>query len=87
MEYKIFKITYNDGNWHSGDLPHFYYIASDEKEVESNSKRYSEFKERQQAFGGDIWVHEVSGVEFPYEWENLKDFIVKITAIPKEIKQ
>ena len=33
MEYKIFRVTYNDGGWHSGDLPHFYYIAQNEEEV------------------------------------------------------
>ena len=86
MEYKIFRITYNDGGWHNGDLPHFFYIAYNEEEVKSNSKNYADFKERQDAFGGDIWMHEVKGVEFPSEWENLKDFNVSITAIPKEIR-
>ena len=86
MEYKIFRITYNDGGWHSGDLPHFFYIAHNEEEVKSNSKNYADFKERQDAFGGDIWMHEVKGVEFPSEWENLKDFNVSITAIPREVK-
>lgn len=86
MEYKIFRITYNDGGWHSGDLPHFFYIAHNEEEVKANSKNYAEFKERQDSFGGDILMHEVKGVEFPSEWENLKDFNVSITAIPKEVK-
>lgn len=86
MEYKIFKITYNDGGWHSGDLPHFYYIAHNEDEVRANSKNYAEFMERQNAFGGDIWMHEVKGVDFPSEWENLNDFTVTITATAKEIK-
>ena len=83
MEYKIFKITYNDGGWHSGDLPHFYYIARTEEEVFSNSKNYIDFKERREVYGGDIWVHEVKGVDFPSEWENLNAFNVAITAIPK----
>lgn len=86
MEYKIFRVSYNDGGWHSGDLPHFYYIARDEEEVRANSKNYAEFKERQEAFGGDIWMHEFKGVDFPSEWENLKDFNVEIHATPKEIK-
>lgn len=81
MEYKIFRITYNDGGWHSGALPHFFYIAHNEEEVEANSKRYADFKERQNYFDGDIWIHEVKGVEFPFEWENLKDFNVSITAV------
>lgn len=86
MEYKIFKVTYNDGGWHSGDLPHFFYIAHNEEEVKTNSKRYADFKERQNYSDGDIWIHEVKGVDFPSEWENLKDFNVSITAIPKEVK-
>lgn len=86
MEYKIFKITYNDGGWHSGDLPHFYYIAHNEEEVYANSKNYAEFKERQNTFGGDIWMYEVTGVDFPCEWENLKDFTVTIHATPKETR-
>lgn len=86
MEYKIFRITYNDGGWHSGDLPHFFYIAHNEEEVRANSKHYAEFKTRQDTFGGDIWIHEVEEVEFPFEWENLDDFDVKITAAPKEDK-
>lgn len=86
MEYKIFRVTYNDGGWHSGDLPHFYYIAHNEDEVRANSKNYAEFKERQEAYGGDIWMHEVKGVDFPSEWENLKDFNVATHATPKEIR-
>lgn len=85
MEYKIFRVTYNDGGWHSGDLPHFYYIAQNEEEVKANSKRYADFKERQKYSEGDIWISEVKGVEFPSEWENLKDFNVAITATAKEI--
>ena len=85
MEYKIFKITYNDGGWHSGDLPHFYYIAHNEDEVRTNSKKYTEFKNRREAFGGDIWLYEVNGVEFPSEWENLKDFNVVVQATSKEV--
>ena len=86
MEYKIFRVTYNDGGWHSGDLPHFFYIAHNKEEVKANSKRYADFKIKQEESRGDIWIHEIKGVEFPFEWENLKDFDVSITAIPKEIK-
>jgi hypothetical protein len=83
MEYKIFRITYNDGCWHSGDLPHFYYIAHNEDEVRANSKNYADFEERQKNFGGDIWLHEINGVEFPSEWENLEDFNISLCATPK----
>lgn len=86
MDYKIFKITYNDGGWHSGDLPHFFYIAHSEKEVRANSKRYADLKEKQEAFGGDIWISEFNGIVFPSDWENLKDFNVSIQANPKEIR-
>lgn len=85
MEYKIFRITYNDGGWHSGDLPHFYYIARNKEEIRINSKRYADFKERQNYSNGDIWISEVEGVVFPSEYENLNDFNVSITVIPKEV--
>ena len=84
MEYKIFKVTYNDGGWHSGELPHFYYIARDEEEVRANSKKYLDFKERQDAFGGDIWLYEVNGFDYMRDWENLKDFTVNIQIAIKE---
>ena len=84
MEYKIFKVTYNDGGWHSGELPHFYYIASDEEEVRANSKKYLDFKERQAAFGGDIWLYEVNGFGYMHDWENFKDFTVNIQIAIKE---
>lgn len=84
MEYKIFKVTYNDGGWHSGELPYFYYIAYDEEEVRANSKKYLEFKERQDAFGGDIWLDEVNGLGYTHDWENLKDFNVIIQVALKE---
>lgn len=86
MEYKFFRITYNDGDWHCGDLPHFFYIAHNEEEIHTNSKKYAEFKEMQEAFGGDIWISEVNGgIDRPSDWENLKDFNVVIRAIPKEM--
>jgi hypothetical protein len=55
--YKIFKITYNSGGWHSGDLPHFFYIAKSEAEIVANSKKYQEYLEWQKCGNGDIWVH------------------------------
>ena len=87
MEYKIFKVTYNDGGWHSGELPYFYYIAHDEEEVRANSKKYLEFEERQEAFGGNIWLYEVSGLGYQHDWENLKDFNITIQVAKREIKQ
>ena len=86
MEYKIFRVTYNDGGWHSGDLPHFFYIAKNKEELVANSKQYAEFLERKRYSNGDIWITEFRGVDFPSEWENLKDFNMTITAVPKEIK-
>ena len=77
--YKIFKITYNDGGWHSGDLPHAYYIAKNEEEVIANSKQYAKFLEYKERSRGDIWIHEVNGPESTYDWENLKDFEMSIT--------
>ena len=74
MEYKIFKVVYNDGGWHTGELPHFYYIAKSEEELVINSVRYAEFIERKKLKGGDIWIFDFNGIDYPAEWENLKDF-------------
>lgn len=52
--YKIFEITYNDGGWHSGDLPHFFYIAKNKEDVVANSKEYQKYLERQKNMGGNI---------------------------------
>lgn len=74
--YKVFEVTYNDGGWHSGPLPHFFYIAKSKEEVVSQSKKYKEFIERQQQFGGDIWICEVSGIVDTFYFENLDDFVI-----------
>lgn len=78
--WKIFKVTYNDGGWHCGDLPHFFYIARSEEEVIANSKRYAEFIERKELRGGYIWIIEFDGINYPAEWENLKDFEIYLSA-------
>ena len=80
MEWKVFKVVYNHGRWHSGELPHFYYIARSEEEVIANSTSYAHFIERQESIGGDIWIHEFDGIDYPSEWENLKDFDVCLTV-------
>lgn len=82
--YKIFKITYNDGGWHSGDLPHFFYIAESEEEVIANSKEYQKFLERKKISGGDIWLHEVSGLVPNYDFENLDAFDISISLKKKD---
>ena len=83
MGYKIFKVTYNDGEWHSGDLPHFYYIAKSKEEIMVNSKKYAEFLQRQEKFGGDLWICEFNGIQSTFEWENLDDFDVTMLASKK----
>ena len=62
--YKIFEVTYNDGDWHSGDLPHFFYIAKSEEEVITNSKEYKEYLELNELRDnrGDTWIHETSSL-------------------------
>lgn len=82
--YKIFRITYNDGGWHSGDLPHFFYIARNEEEVIANSKEYKRFLENKECYGGDIWIREVSGLAYDFEFENLKDFDTTISVKAKD---
>lgn len=74
MNWKVYKVTYNDGSWHSGELPHFYYIARSEEDLIANSKKYADFAERKERSHGDIWIHEWNCVEYPSEWENVKDF-------------
>ena len=80
MKYKIFKATYNDGEWHCGDLPHFYYIAKNEKDVIVNSKKYAEFLQRKEKFGGSIWISEFNGIQSTFEWENLNDFEIYLSV-------
>lgn len=82
--YKIFKITYNDGGWHSGSLPHCFYIAKSKDEVIANSKKYKEYFERHKNFEGDVWITEVSSLVSTYNFENLEDFDIEITVKEKE---
>lgn len=82
--YKIFEITYNDGGWHSGDLPHFFYIAKSKEDVIANSKNYKEYLDRQNNWGGDIWLHEVSGLVHSFHFENLEDFDIEISVKKKD---
>lgn len=81
--YKIFEVTYNDGGWHSGDLPHFFYIAKSKEEVIDNSKKYKDYLDRQSNCGGDIWLHEVSGLVHNFYFENLEDFDIEISVKKK----
>ena len=81
--YKIFNITYNDGGWHSGDLPNFYYIAKSEDDVIANSSKYHEYLIRRQKRGGSVWIKEVSGLPYDFEFENLKDFEIDVIVRKK----
>ena len=81
--FKIFKITYNDGGWHSWPLPHFFYIAESEEEVILNSKKYKNFLEMRENRGGDIWIKEVSGLVPNYDFENLDAFDISISLKKK----
>ena len=82
--YKIFEVTYNDGEWHSGGLPHFLYIAKSEEDVVANSKEYQDYLERQKRSNGDIWIHEVSGLVYKGYFENLKDFDITVSVKKKD---
>ena len=88
--YKIFKITYNDGGWYCGGLPHFYYIAKNEKDVIDNSKEYQEYIEMKKNRGGDIWISEITnvvgikGLVSEIKFENYKAFDIEITIKQKE---
>lgn len=82
--YKIFEVTYNDGGWHSGDFPHFFYIAKSEEEVIANSKNYQEYLGWQEKRGGSVWISEVSGLVRSFYFENLVDFDIDITVRKKD---
>lgn len=84
--FKLFRCTYNDGGWHSGDLPHFYYVAKNKEEVVANSKKYQEFIEWRDSRGGDVWISEIVSVVgshppliYSFEAENLGDFELTLT--------
>lgn len=78
--YKIFEVTYNDGGWHSGDLPHFFYIARSKDEVIENSKKYQEYLGWQKNRGGSLWITEVSGLQHNFHFENLADFEITVSV-------
>ena len=80
--YKLFKITYNSGQYCSEELLKAYYIAQNEEEVMTNSERYKEFIKKKEFFGGEIWVTEVDLDRHDYCFENLIDF--NINFIRKE---
>ena len=77
--YKIFEVTYDDGGWHSGDLPHFFYIGKTKEDIIEKSEKYQDFLKRKQARGGAICIQEVSGLVRDTDFENLKDFNIKVT--------
>lgn len=81
--YKIFKVTYNDGGWHSGGLPHFFYIAKNKEEVISNSKQYQDYLNLKQRRGGDIWVWEESDLINTRYCENSTEFDITVSITKK----
>jgi hypothetical protein len=64
-------------------LPHFYYIARSEEEVMVNSKKYAEFLQRKEEFGGSIWISEFDGIQSAFKWENLNDFDLTMVVTKK----
>lgn len=90
MEYKIFKGVYNDGEWRSGDLPHFFYIARNENEVATKSQKYKEFLEwsatREEKYGYPAYVYicEVDTIIPERYFENIEDFDISVTIKEKE---
>ena len=88
--YKIFEITYNDGGWHSGDLPHFYYIAESEEDVVANSKEYQKYLEWQKNRGGSVWISErtravgAHGLVREFYFENLEGFDIEMSVRKKD---
>ena len=85
--FKLFKVIYNDGGWHNGALPYFFYIAKSKEEVIENSERYKRFLEYKENRGGVICISEVSGPIVDFDFENLKDFEITINVKVKEKEQ
>lgn len=86
--YKIFDVIYSHGRWHSGDLPHFYYIAKSKEDVIANSKKYQEFLKQKESYGGSVWIYEIHcvvntgeryGLVSRFEFENLEDFNIEMS--------
>lgn len=73
--YKLYKITYNDGGWHSGDLPTSYYVAQSVEEVKANSKSYANFESKAKRLGGCVWVTDATAM---HKFENLQAFELHI---------
>ena len=81
--YKIFEVTYDDGGWHSGALPHFFYIGKTKEDVIEKSEKYQDFLERKRTRGGTVYIHEETGLVRDTDFENLKDFDVEVTIKEK----
>lgn len=73
-EYKIFKITYNDGGWHSWTLPTAFFIARSKEEVMEKSEAYKEFEKKP----GDVWITEFCNTSDYEDIENIDDFVIEI---------
>ena len=80
MPFKIFEVTYNDGGIHSTVMPHFFYIARCKEDVIAHSQKYRMYLEWKAQRGGNIWIHEVSGLSSGIQFENLSDFDISISA-------
>lgn len=83
---KLFEITYNDGGWYSGSLPHFYHLAESEQEV-MECQRYKEYKERADFRGGTLWITEITelvgrnGILSECEFDNLDDYKIHFNIV------
>lgn len=78
--YKIYKCWYNDGGWHSGPLPTFYYIAESEEEVKQNSNLYAGFLECKNRHNGYIYLGETKEVPHDSYIENYKGFEITVSV-------
>lgn len=47
---KLYRITYNDGDWYIGGPPTIYFIANSVEEVKEKSDFYKRYKEQQELF-------------------------------------
>lgn len=77
--FKIFEISFNDGEFHNGELPRTYYIAKNIEDVKANSKSYKYFSELK----GDVQIIDIANTsKWPSHcFENFKDFTINI--VPK----
>ena len=67
---KIWKVTFNDGGWHSGSLPHYFTVAETSKQAEDEILT----KHPMYAKGYDCWASEFKMEGYVIEVHDKKSY-------------